>query len=79
MICDLNLENNIKLVGFVNNPYDYMKKSDIFVFPSLYEGLGNSILEALACGLPIISSDCECGPREILSPKTDYHIKVIDN
>lgn len=78
MIISLNLENSIKLLGFVTNPYDYLRKSDVFIFPSLYEGLGNSILEAMACSLPVISSDCECGPREILSPSSDYRQKIKD-
>ena len=73
-----NMEKNIFLLGFVNNPYDYIKKSKCFVFSSLFEGLGNSLLEALACGIPIISTDCVSGPREILAPETDYRIKVKD-
>lgn len=74
----LKLENNVFLLGFVDNPYDYLKKSDIFVFPSLYEGLGNSIIESLVCGVPVISTDCIAGPREILSPKSDFRKKVVD-
>lgn len=72
------MKENVILVGFVNNPYDYLKKSDCFVFSSLYEGLGNSLLEALTCEMPIISSDCISGPREILAPHTNYKEKVKD-
>lgn len=79
LIINLNLSDSVKLLGFVDNPYDYLKNSDIFVFSSLYEGLGNSILEAMACELPIISTDCECGPREILAPNEDYKIKIKNN
>lgn len=71
LISDLDLENKVLLIGFTSNPYKYMIKSDVFVFSSLYEGLGNSILEAMACQLPIISTDCKSGPREILAPNTD--------
>lgn len=78
VIRNFGLENNVKLLGFVNNPYDYIKNADCFVFSSLYEGLGNSILEALTCGTPIISTDCVAGPREILSPRTDFRKKVKD-
>jgi N-acetylgalactosamine-N,N'-diacetylbacillosaminyl-diphospho-undecaprenol 4-alpha-N-acetylgalactosaminyltransferase len=64
----LNLEKNIFLLGFDSNPYKYMSKSDIFVFASLYEGFPNVLVEALSCQLPIISTDCKSGPREILAP-----------
>lgn len=70
LIEDLNLSENVTLLGFVDNPYDYLKRSDAFVFSSLFEGLGNSILEAMACGLPVISTDCDYGPREILEPNS---------
>ncbi len=65
-IKDLNLVDDILLLGLQKNPYKYLAKSDIFVFSSLREGFPTVLLEALACGLPIISTDCETGPREIL-------------
>ena len=71
LIDELNLKNNIYLIGFHNNPYKFMKKSDIFVFSSMFEGLGNILLEAMACGLPIISTDCEYGPREIIATNSN--------
>ena len=67
----LHLEKNIKLIGYQKNPYIYMKKSTIFVLSSFYEGMPNVILEAMYCGLPIISTDCKSGPREIIEPN-DY-------
>ena len=70
------MERHVFLVGFVNNPYDYLKKSKCFIFSSLFEGLGNSLLEAMSCEVPIISTDCISGPREILAPNTDYRKKV---
>lgn len=79
LIKDLGLESNIKLLGFKENPYDYIKKSDIFVFPSLYEGLGNTLLEVLQLGIPIISTDCNFGPREILSPESDYKMRIYNS
>ena len=66
------IEDNVYFLGFVNNPLQYLQSAKIFVFSSLYEGLGNSILEAIACNIPIISTDCDAGPREILSPETSF-------
>lgn len=68
---DSGLEKNIHFLGFQKNPFKFIKNSDIFVFPSIYEGFGNVIIESMACGKPIISSDCRAGPREILAPKTN--------
>lgn len=76
LINDYQLNNNVYLMGFVDNPYHYMKKADCFVFSSLYEGLGNALLEAMSCGTPVISCDCISGPREILAPKTNYKKKI---
>jgi glycosyltransferase involved in cell wall biosynthesis len=67
LIEKLALKDHIILLGLVKNPYKYLAKSDIFVFSSKYEGLPNVLLEALACGLPIISTNCEWGPEEILN------------
>ncbi|MCX6731048.1 MAG: glycosyltransferase [Candidatus Roizmanbacteria bacterium] len=66
-IANLNLQKKVFLPGFTKSPNKYFKMSDIFILPSLYEGFGNVILEAMSCGLPIISTDCPYGPREILT------------
>ena len=72
----LNCENCVSLPGYSDNPYSYMGKADLFVSASLWEGMPNVVLEALVCGLPVISSDCSSGPREILAPDTDYRIRI---
>ena len=61
---------DIYMPGFTVNPYPYLKKAAVFIKSSVYEGFPNVIIEAMASGLPIISSDCTSGPREILSPDT---------
>ena len=74
-IKELKLENNISLMGFKKNPYIYMKKAELFVLSSFYEGMSNVILEAMCCGLPIISTDCKTGTREIIAPNSNLYIE----
>jgi N-acetylgalactosamine-N,N'-diacetylbacillosaminyl-diphospho-undecaprenol 4-alpha-N-acetylgalactosaminyltransferase len=77
-IRELNLNNKVILLGRQSNPYKYLAKADCFVFSSLYEGFPNVLLEALASGLPVISSDCKSGPREILAPESDVKFQLKD-
>lgn len=71
-IVALDLQDKVILLGYQANPELWLHQANAFVFSSLHEGFPNVLLEALACGLPIISTDCLAGPREILAPKTDY-------
>jgi glycosyltransferase involved in cell wall biosynthesis len=72
LIKKLDLNDNVTLYGPTLNPYRLMARSDVFVFPSIKEGFGIALVEALACGLTVISSDCPSGPREILAPDKPY-------
>jgi glycosyltransferase involved in cell wall biosynthesis len=62
----LGLHGRVRMPGFVDNPAAYMRRATAFVLSSHYEGFGNVIVEALACGTPVVSTDCPHGPREIL-------------
>lgn len=66
LIKTLNLEQDVYLPGFVDNPYAYISKVDVFVLSSKWEGFGNVILESLSCGTSVVSTDCPSGPSEIL-------------
>lgn len=67
----LDLEGRTHFIGNVKNPFKYLYNADIFILSSETEGFPNSLIEALACNLLIVSSDCISGPREILAPNTD--------
>ena len=66
LISDLRLEPYILLIGFEDNPFRYISRSDLFVLPSFYEGFPNTLVEAMACGTAVAATDCPSGPAEIL-------------
>ena len=73
-----NIYNKVFFLGFQKNPFKFLYQSDIFVLSSLWEGFGNVIVEAMRCNLPIISTDCPSGPREIIAPNSDVTQKLKD-
>ena len=67
---------DVYFFGFQKNPFKFIARSKLFVFPSLWEGFGNVLVEAMACGVCVVSSDCRSGPREILAPNTDFNYQT---
>jgi len=76
-IGDKNFKNSdIVFLGHQENPYKFVTQCSVFVFPSMWEGFPNVLIEAMACKVPIISSDCPSGPREIIAPDTNFSKKA---
>jgi glycosyltransferase involved in cell wall biosynthesis len=77
----LDVQDDVLFAGHQPNPFAYMARADVFALTSQHEGFSNVLVEALACGCPIVSTDCPYGPREILDrglyghlvPVGDHH------
>lgn len=66
LVIKLGIKDNVDLVGFQENPYAFIAKADVFVLSSIYEGLPNILIEALALKKKIVATNCPSGPAEIL-------------
>lgn len=64
---ELGIGDHMSFAGTKANPFNYMARADLFVLSSHWEGLANTIIEALAVGCPVVATDCDFGPREILA------------
>ena len=71
-IKEYNLEDDIILLGQIENPYPFFKNAKLFVHTAKYEGLPTVLLESLALGTPVVSYDCPTGPRDILGKNNEY-------
>ena len=66
LIAELGLQNHVEMLGFQPNPFPWMAKCDVYVLSSATEGFPNSLVQAMACGAKVVSTDCKHGPKEIL-------------
>ena len=67
LVEQLDLSEHVAFLGFVDNPYAYLARAAVLVLSSLWEGFGNVIVEAIAVGTPVVSTNCKSGPAEILN------------
>jgi glycosyltransferase involved in cell wall biosynthesis len=67
LVRQLGLSECVALPGFDPNPFRYMARAKVFAMSSIYEGFPNVLVQALACGCPVVSTDCPSGPSEILN------------
>lgn len=66
LVADLGLKESVEFLGFVSNPWAYIARANLFLLSSKWEGSPNSLIEAMALGVPVIATDCPGGPSEIL-------------
>lgn len=82
LVHECHLEKNVIFCGFRENPFEVIAQSDLFVLPSMYEGLSNALVEALACEVPCVATDFHSGAREILEPglpvEEQIHFGIIE-
>lgn len=60
------LDDNVRFEGYLQNPFAIIKQSHLYCLSSIYEGMPNALLEAMACGVPVLATDCPSGPSEVL-------------
>jgi glycosyltransferase involved in cell wall biosynthesis len=66
LLSELGIEDDVVMPGHVKNPFTYMARATVFTLSSVWEGLSNVLIEAMALGTPVVSTDCQSGPAEVL-------------
>jgi len=75
----LGLRDAVRFLGFLENPFAYLKQADLFVSSSRYEGLSMVVLEAFACGAPVVATDCPSGNREVIEEGVNGWLAKTEN
>ena len=79
LAAQLGVGEYVRFIGFVANPYAWMARADLFVLPSRWEGFPTVAAEALACGTPLVLTDCKFGPRNVVEPGISGSIVPVDD
>jgi glycosyltransferase involved in cell wall biosynthesis len=79
LIIEMGLEKNVFLLGYQKNPFKFIAKSQLFAMSSLYEGFPVTLVEAAACKIPVLSTNCRSGPSEIFGCRDEekFSTKVV--
>jgi len=73
----LGLVDDVRLLGFRDNPYAYVARATLMLHAALYEGFPNVLVEAMACGIPVVATDCPSGPSEIITDGRDGFLVAV--
>lgn len=76
---ELGMGGDVMFVGYQENPYKFIRRADVFVHTCLFEGFANVIIEAMACGVPVVAVDCPYGPRDIIKHGENGILVPMDN
>jgi glycosyltransferase involved in cell wall biosynthesis len=79
LAAQLGVGEHVRFIGFVANPYAWMARADLFVLPSRWEGFPTVAAEALACGAPVLMTDCSFGPRDVIEPGVSGELVPVDD
>ncbi len=79
LAAQLGIGEHVRFIGFVANPYAWMARAELFVLPSRWEGFPTVAAEALACGVPLLMTDCRFGARDVIEPGVSGELVPVDD
>lgn len=79
LAAQLGIGEYVRFIGFVTNPYAWMARAELFVLPSRWEGFPTVAAEAMACGTPLLLTDCKFGPRDVIEPGVSGSLVSVDD